>query len=383
MTPEFTREQTAQRHAFRKFAEERLSSHAARSDREETFSDDLVREMAAEGYLGATIARRYAGREYDSLALGLLHEELGRVCTNARSLLTVHGMVSQALHKWGSETLRERWLPAMARGEKIGAFCLTEDGAGSDAKSITAEAREERGGFVLSGRKKWTTFGRLADLFLVFAQQDGRMGAFLVERNRAGVAVEPTHGLLGMRGSLISTVTFDRCWVPAENVVGRVGFGFSHVGAAALDLGRYTVAWGCVGIGQACLEASIRYASERVQFGVPIAQHQLVQQMLTDMLVDVEAARLLCCRAGYLRDTGDSRATLETLMAKYQASTSAARIASNALQVHGGNGCSREYPVERHFRDARIMEIIEGSTQIQQITISRYAQRAWREHMEA
>jgi alkylation response protein AidB-like acyl-CoA dehydrogenase len=178
--------------------------------------------------------------------------------------------------------------------------------------------------------------------------------------------------MLGVRASMLAELHFDGCRIPADRLVGRVGFGVSHVGFSALDLGRYSVAWGCVGIAQACLDASMCYTRRRTQFGAYLKEHQLIRRMITDMITNVKAARLLCFQAGHLRDAGDPRAVIETLIAKYFASTAATRAADDTVQIHGGNGCSSDYPVQRYFRDAKIMEIIEGSTQIQQLTIAKY-----------
>jgi glutaryl-CoA dehydrogenase (non-decarboxylating) len=307
------------------------------------------------------------------ITYGLLTEEIAKGCSSVRSLLTVHDMVAHAIHRWGSKAQRERYLPAMARGEILGALALSEPGAGSDAKSVETTAALTPGvagdAWVLDGRKKWTTFGQIAGLFLVLAQAEGRPTAFLVERESPGLAVHPLRGILGTRASMLAEITFEGCLVPPENLLGRPGFGVSHVIAAALEQGRYSVAWGSVGIGQACLDACRAYAAERRQFGVPIADHQLIRRLLTDMIVEVRAARLLCLRAGWLRDAGDPGAAGEVMVAKYFASTMATRAANDAVQIHGANGCSEDYPVGRYLRDSRVMEIIEGSTQIQQITI--------------
>jgi alkylation response protein AidB-like acyl-CoA dehydrogenase len=190
-----------------------------------------------------------------------------------------------------------------------------------------------------------------------------------MERDAPGLTVRPLQGITGTRASMLAELDLQDCRIPKENLVGRVGFGVSHVAAAALEQGRYSVAWGSVGIGQACVNACRHYAAERRQFGVPLADHQLIRAFLTDMTVDVQAARLLCLRAGYLRDQGDPGAFAETMVAKYYAARVAVRAANDAVQIHGANGCSEDYPVGRYLRDAKVMEIIEGSTQIQQITI--------------
>jgi alkylation response protein AidB-like acyl-CoA dehydrogenase len=227
--------------------------------------------------------------------------------------------------------------------------------------------------YVLNGQKKWITFGQIAGLYLVFAQHEGKPCAFLVERNTPGLWVEPIFGMLGTRASMLAELHFENCRVPKENLLGRVGFGVSHVALYALDLGRYSVAWGCVGIGQACLDACLKYTSQRKQFGVYLKDHQLIQRMITEMVTQVRAARLLCFQAGYAKQSADPSVFMETAIAKYFASRMATKVSCDAVQVHGANGCSGEYPLQRYIRDARIMEVIEGSTEIQQVAIANYA----------
>ena len=359
-------EQARARADFRAFADAHVAPFADGFDREERLPRGVIEETARRGYLGATLPEAYGGGAMSMVTYGLLNEEIGRGCSSLRSLLTVHGMVAHAVARWGSKELRARWLARLA------AFALTEPDVGSDARAVETSARPSQGAYVLTGRKRWVTFGQIADLFLVFAQCEGRPVALLVERDTPGLSIEPIKGMLGVRASMLAELSFEDCRVPRENLVGREGFGFSHVASAALDLGRYTVAWGCVGIAQACLEASLAYAGARRQFGALIKEHQLVRRMLTDMLTDVKAARLLCLRAGALRDAGAPEAIMETSVAKYFASGAAARAASDAVQIQGARGCSGESPVQRFMRDAKIMEVIEGSTQMQQITIAEY-----------
>jgi alkylation response protein AidB-like acyl-CoA dehydrogenase len=287
-------------------------------------------------------------------------------------------MVAQALFKWGNTFQKENWLPKLASGEVIAAFALSEPNVGSDAKSIETTATQSGNFYVLNGQKKWITYGQIADVFLVFAQCEGKPSAFLVEKNSPGLTIKPIFGMLGVRGSMLAELHLHDCKIPSENLLCRQGFGFSHVASSALDYGRYSVAWGCVGIAQACLDACLQYTSQRQQFGVYLKEHQLIRQMITEMLVNVKAARLLCYQAGYLKDSGDPKSIMETSIAKYFASTTATKAANDAVQIHGGNGCSREYSVQRYWRDAKIMEIIEGSTQIQQITIAEYG---YQEHL--
>jgi glutaryl-CoA dehydrogenase (non-decarboxylating) len=372
MRLELTPEQRAVRAELRAFAEGEIAPHADRWDREEAVPESIVRALAERGYLGSHLPREHGGGGRDMLTYGLLTEEIGRACSSVRSLLTVHDMAGTAILRWGSREQKARWLPSLAKGEVLGALALSEPEAGSDAASVATQAVAEGEGYRLTGRKRWITFGQLAGLYLTFAQCEGKPTAFLLERGTPGLTVHPIRGMMGTRASMLAELAIDGCLVPRGNLVGRVGFGVTHVVAAALDLGRYSVAWGSVGIGQACLDASLRYAAERRQFGRPIAEHQLVQAMLADMMTNVRAARLLCCRAGYLKDTGDPAAFMETMVAKYFASTTAGKAAADAVQIHGANGISDRYPVARYLRDSRVMEIIEGSTQIQQITIPRF-----------
>ena len=373
MKIELTPKQKDAQAAFRAFADEEIFPYANQFDQEERIPSELISKMARKKYLSTVLPEESGGLGLDMITFGLLNEEIGRACSSVRSLLTVHGMVSYAILRWGTQHQKEFWLPKLATGEVIAAFALTEPNVGSDAKSIETTAERQGDVYILNGRKKWITYGQIADLFLVFAQCDGKPSAFLVERNSPGLTTRPVQGLLGTRASMIAEVHLNECQVPKENLVGGLGFGFSAVALSALDLGRYSVAWGCVGIGQACLDASLKYTSERKQFGVYLKRHQLIQQMIANMVTNVRAARLLCYHAGYLKDIGDPGATMATLVAKYFASTMVSKAASDAVQVHGGNGCSSEYPVQRYLRDAKVMEIIEGSTQIQQILIGRNA----------
>ena len=373
MRLELTTDQKNDQAEFRAFVNEEIMPQADRYDREERVPAEVIGRMAHKGYLGALLPTEYGGRNMDAITCGLLNEEVGRGCSSLRSLLTVHGMVSLSILRWGSKPQKERWLAQLASGETIGAFALTEPQAGSDAKNISTTANRAGNDYVLQGRKKWITFGQIANLFLVFAQCDGKSAAFLLEKSTPGLSVTPISGMLGVRASMLAELSFENCVVPKENMLGRAGFGIPYIAASALDYGRYSVAWGCVGVAQACLDACVQYTSERKQFDVYLRDHQLIQQMLTDMLTNTKAARLLCYQAGYLRETGDPRAIVDTSIAKYFASTTANKIAGDAVQIHGANGCSGDFPVQRYLRDAKIMEIIEGSTQLQQTNIAKYA----------
>ncbi|MEV0407205.1 acyl-CoA dehydrogenase family protein [Actinoallomurus sp. NPDC050550] len=370
---DLTEAQRTARAGFAAFADEHLVPYADRWDREERLPREVTEHLAAEGHLGAAVPIRYGGAGLDAVTFGLLHAEVGRACSSVRSLLTVHSMVAHALDRWGRPEQRRHWLPRLADGTALGAFAVTEPDAGSDLQAVATTARRDGDDYVLSGRKHWITFGQYADLFLVLARLDDRPAAFLVERDRGGLDVRPMTGALGTRASMLARVQMDGCRIPAANLVGRPGFGLSAVIATALELGRYSVAWGCVGLAEACLRAALGHAAARRQFGSALRGHQLVQRMLADMGTGVTAARLLCLRAGRLREAGDPASVHATWMAKYFASTAAARAAGDAVQIHGARGIGPDEPVQRYLRDAKVMEIIEGSTQLQQIMLAESA----------
>ncbi|WP_437670494.1 acyl-CoA dehydrogenase family protein [Sorangium sp. So ce131] len=372
MRHHLTREQAEALDEFQSFADREIVPLGDDHHRQQRTRPEIIRRLAERGYLGLPLPRELGGGGRDMVTFGLLVGEVGRGCSSLRSLLTVHTMVAQSILRWGTRAQKEVWIPRLASGMAIAALGLSEPGTGSDAKSVKTEATPDGGDFVLHGHKKWITYGQLADVLLVFARCEGEPAAFLVERERAGVSIEPIEGLLGLRGSMTASVHFDGCRIPDENLVGRRGLGISHVAAAALDSGRYSVAWGSVGLLQACLDACVVYTSEREQFGVRLKEHQLVRRLVTDMITNLSAARLLCLEAGRLRDARDPGALAATSIAKYFASTAAARAADDAVQLHGANGCSSDYPLQRYLGDAKIGEIIEGSSQIQQITIAEY-----------
>jgi hypothetical protein len=372
MNLELTPDQRRARQDVRDFVAAEIAPHAGQWDRDEALPPSIIQRLAEKGYLGTIVPASLGGPGMDMITYGVLTEELGRGCSSVRSLLTVHDMACQAIVRWGSKAQKETWLPRLVRGEILGAFALSEPNAGSDAKGIETTATADGDSYVITGRKKWITFAQIAHLFLLIVQCEGKPTAFLIERETPGLTIEPIKGLLGTRASMLGEMTFEDCRVPATNIVGRIGFGVSHVVAAALEQGRYSVACGAVGIAQASLDACLQYSRERVQFEKPIFDHQLIRAMLTDMIVQVRAARLLCYRAGWLRQTGDPGAFAETMAAKYYAAVVAAKAATDAVQIHGANGCSDDFPVARYFRDAKVMEIIEGSTQIQQMVMPRF-----------
>lgn len=364
--------------SFQSFVDEAVAPFADQYDAAEKMPPELIRRMAQEGLLSTVIPSEYGGQATDMLTHGLLCEEIGRGSASLASLLTVHGMASLAILKWGTPQQHEVWLPRLVAGDVIAAFALSEPDIGSDAKSVKTTATLDDGTFVLNGTKRWISFGQVAQLFVIMAQCDGKPTTFLVEADRAGLSVTPITGMLGFRSAMLAELHLEGVRIPKENLIGRIGFGFSHVVNSALDHGRYCVGWGCVGLGQACLDACLEYTSKRTQFGVRLRKHQLIRAMIAEMITNIKAARLLCYHAAWLKDQGDYGAMMETSIAKYFASRMANQVASDAVQIHGANGCYGGYPVQRYLRDARIMEIIEGSTQMQQLIIAHHGYQAHR-----
>jgi alkylation response protein AidB-like acyl-CoA dehydrogenase len=363
------------RDSARAFVDEHIVPHADAFDRAERVPEDLLDRIGAAGLWAPFLAREHGGAGLDMVTFGGIHEEVGRGCSSVRSLLTVHTMASWAVQRWGTPEQRERWLPAMAAGAVLGAFCLTEPQAGSDIQGIEATARRRDGGWVLSGTKKWITGGQRADVFLVFARTANGTGAFLVPRTTPGVEVTPIRGILGTRASMLAEVVFTDVALDEDALVGPDGFASGMVVTGVLDLGRYSVAAGSVGIVQACLDACAAYADRRSVSAGPLRDLHPIRAKISDMVTDAHAGRLLYEHAGRLRDQGDAGTLMATFVAKYFASVAAARHASAAVQVHGANGCGPDAPVARFYRDAKVMEIIEGSTEIQQLTIAEDAFR--------
>jgi alkylation response protein AidB-like acyl-CoA dehydrogenase len=375
MQIDLTEAQRSAQANFHEYVADRITPIASELDRKGHIPAELIRDLGSSGHLGGLVPEKFGGQGMDALTWGLLCEEIGRASASLVSLLTVHSMVIQALTRWGSDEQKSRWLPKLATGETIAAFALSEPDVGSDAAHCQTEAMPDGDDLLLNGEKRWISFGQVADLFLVFGSIEGQSTAFLVESNSDGLGRAPISNMLGFRSAMLASLQLDNCRVPASNLVGRPGFGFSHVGGAALDHGRFCIAWGALGLIEACIAASLEYAESREQFGAPLMDHQLIKAMTADMLVQARASRLLCCNAARLKERGTPSLIMETSIAKYFSSRAAVQVALNAVQIHGANGCSEDYPVARYLRDAKVFEIIEGSNQIQQIIIAKYGQQ--------
>ncbi|MFF1461219.1 acyl-CoA dehydrogenase family protein [Streptomyces sp. NPDC058330] len=375
MNLELSEEQEAVRELAEDFVAREITPHVVAWDRAESVDRSIVKKLGALGFLGLTIPEEYGGSGGDHLAYCLVTEELGRGDSSVRGIVSVSlGLVAKTVASWGSEEQKRRWLPRLTSGEALGCFGLTEPGTGSDAGSLSTKAVRDGDDYVINGSKMFITNGTWADVVLLFARTGDTPGhrgvsAFLVPADTPGLTRRTVHGKLGLRGQATAELVLEDVRVPATALMGPEGKGFS-IAMSALAKGRMSVAAGCVGIAQAALDAAVRYAGEREQFGKSIASYQLVQELISDISVDVDAARMLTWRVADLVDRGQDFATAAST-AKLFASEAAVRAANNALQVFGGYGYIDEYPVGKLVRDARVMTLYEGTSQIQKLIIGR------------
>jgi alkylation response protein AidB-like acyl-CoA dehydrogenase len=361
----------------REFADKELGPLSASIDRNGEIPRAVLDKMAALGFLGMLTPEAYGGAGLTNVALALVQLEINRACASTGVTMSVHNSLCQSpLLKFGSDEQKQTYLPRLARGEWIGAYSLTEPVSGTDAAALITTATREGGDYVIRGAKNFVTNGGFADLFILFARTNSApeakqtgITAFIVERSWKGLTVGKPEKKMGIRGSSTTTLFFDGCRVPAANVLGKEGDGLK-IALSTLDGGRIGIAAQATGIAMACLDASVKYAKERKQFDRPIGDFQAIQWKIAEMATDVEAAKLLILRAARLRDEGKPHTT-EASMAKLFASTIANRHATQAVQIHGGAGYIRDFPVERHFRDAKITEIYEGTSEVQHLVIAR------------
>lgn len=377
MDLELSDEQRLISETARRFADEYIVPRVRDNDRAARFDIEMARRIGEMGYLGAPVAEEYGGRGLDHVSYALIVEQIGRGCSAARTVVSVQtSLVAGSIERWGSEEQKHRWLPRLCSGQSFGCFGLTEADSGSDAASLRTRAERIDGGWRIDGQKMWISLGNVAEVALVFAQTDPEakhrgLACFLVPTSAPGFTSQEIHGKLGLRSSDTASLAFDSVEVGEDALLGEVGEGFK-IAMSALDNGRYSVAAGCVGICDGCVDASVSYATQREQFGVPIARFQLVQAMIAEMIVKRDAARLLVLRAGLLKDAGKAN-TVETSIAKLYATESAVECADRAIQVHGGAGYVDDHPVERYLRDARVTTLYEGTSEIQKLIIARDA----------
>ena len=374
MNFQLTSEQELIRLSAREFAEREIAPHAREWDRAEETDRSLVTKLADAGYLGAGWEEEYGGSGLDTVSYALVVEELGRADSSVRGIVSVqNGLVGKTIARFGTEEQKRAWLPKLASGAALGCYALTEPGCGSDAAALVTRAERDADGWTLTGSKTFITLGTWASIALVFARTGsaGPRGitCFLVPTEADGFESRPIKGKLGLRAQDTAELSLDGVRVPDDTRLGELDGGFG-VAMSALDVGRISLAAGCVGIAQGCLDASIAYARERTAFGRPIAGFQLVQELIAEIAVETEAARLLAWRAAALADAHAGH-TLESSVAKLYASEVAVRAANNAVQIFGGYGYIDEYPVGKYLRDARVATLYEGTSQIQKLIIGR------------
>lgn len=363
------------RKTVREFAETELGPKVFELDKESRFPVEVIEKMRPLNYFGLSIPREYGGAGMDTISYAIVIEELSRVCAAVGLCVTVHNSVgAYPIVQFGTEAQKKRFLPALASGERIGAFCLTEANAGSDAGGVETHGKLTEKGYVINGTKIFVTNGGVCGLTLVFAvtaadDPKKRASVLIVEKETPGFSVGEIEDLCGMRANPVSSLFFEDCLVPGENLLGSPGDGI-RIGLAALDAGRIGIAAQALGICRAAFEASVKYAKERQQFGKPISGFQTIQNYLAEMATEIEAGSLLLYRACASKDRGGKYGA-EAAMAKLFLSGLATRLTGKAVQIHGGYGYSKEYDVERYFRDAKVTEIYEGTSEVQKMVISR------------
>src|SRR6267154_4175214 len=359
----------------REFTDNELIERTRENARNHHFDLELVRKIAEQGYLGAIVPSEYGGAGLDYVSYGLIVEEIGRGDSAIRTVISVQtSLVCSGILKWGTEEQRQKYLPKLCSGEWLGCFGLTEPDTGSDAANQKTRAKKTENGWVINGAKMWISMGNYAKVALIFAQTDPEkahrgLACFLVDTDQPGYQAQTIEHKMGLHASDTASISLEDVKVGPDDVLGEVGDGFK-VAMSALDSGRFSVAAGCVGVCQGCVEESVKYAKEREQFGRPIASFQLIQAKIADMVLKTDASRMLVWRAGWLKDMGRPN-TLETSIAKLHATEASLECANLAIQVHGGAGYVDDHPVERYYRDARVTTLYEGTSQIQKLIIGR------------
>lgn len=364
------------RREVRKFAAKELAPRAAELDRTGEFPHENVAKLGEMGLLGMTVSEEYGGADFGSVALAVAIEEVSYACSSTGVIMSVtNSLVALPIYLFGNDHLKSKYLERLAAGEIIGAFALTEPGAGSDAASIATTATRDGDEYVLNGSKRFITNAEAAQIFLVFAVTDKEkrakgITAFIVDRDAPGFEVGKHEDIMGIRATGNCELSFEDCRVPADHVLGEENEGFILC-MKLLDYSRIGIGAQSIGIARHALDLAVQYSKERKQFGKPICEFEMVQDMLATSATKVEAARHLVLNAAYLKDRGTKRITKEAAMAKYYASEIAGDVTRACLQIHGGYGYSKEYDIERLYRDAKVLEIYEGTTQIQKIVIAR------------
>jgi alkylation response protein AidB-like acyl-CoA dehydrogenase len=356
--------QEARQKEFKEFVSLNVEPFADQWDREQRVPDSVISLLAKSRYLGCSLPQTYGGQGWDTVTFGLLNEAFGRGSSALTGVLTVQAMVSMALLKWGSKDQKENWLPALAKGKLVAAFALTEPDAGSDLQSLATEFTPKGEHFILNGNKKWISCAQIAEVFLVFGKLAQRSVACLVPKNTPGLSIEPIRDLMGFRAAGLAEIHFENVEVPSANLVGKPGFALSHVAPVGLQYGRISTACSALGLLRGCFEESIAHASRRKIGEKTVGDFGMIRSLIAKMGTDLEAGNLLCHNACRAEDAHRPEVFEKVLVAKYFTSRAAVRAASDAVQIKGASGCHASSAVSRYYRDAKIMEIIEGTTQI-------------------
>jgi alkylation response protein AidB-like acyl-CoA dehydrogenase len=372
-----TQKQAAYYDEFCGFVKEHVKAFAAVWDRERGVPREMIDTCARAGYVGGIFPGEYGGGGWDTVTFGLLNEAIGAASPSLCALFTVQTMVGMPLAKWGTDDQKERWLKPMSKGEIIASFAMTEPKVGSDIQAVETVFTPEGENYRLNGIKKWITYSALADIFLVFGKDpEGKSMACIIKSGAPGVTVKPLKEMLGFRGAHVSQIEFNDCEIAQRDLLGKPGLVISYVAPYGLHYGRISTAWNAAGLLRACLETSAAYALERRTFGSPIIDHGTIRELITEMGVNLEAARHLCLDASRAEDAHSPDAIEKTLMAKYFAPRAAARAAADTVQIMGASGCHEDNPAARYYRNAKIMQIIEGTDQVlQKVLGKRLAKR--------
>ncbi|HDS4301027.1 TPA: colibactin biosynthesis dehydrogenase ClbF [Klebsiella aerogenes] len=352
------------------FAKQHLALAAQNIERQQFIVPDIISCVAQAGYLGASIPQKYGGRGYDSYQLCALHEVMAGVHGSLENLITVTGMVSTLLQRVGSAAQKAHYLPKLATGELIGAIALTESNIGSDLVNVETELQQDGDGWRLNGKKKWITLGQIADFFIVLIHCGNQLATVLIDRNTDGFTITPLNDMLGLRGNMLAELHFNDCRLKEDALLGPLTPGVPLAVNFALNEGRFTTACGSLGLCRAAVDVAARYIRQRKQFKRRLFSHGIVQHLFATMLTQTRSAQLMCFSAAEYRETLHPAMINQILMAKYVASKAAVDVAGKAVQLLGANGCHADYAVERYYRDAKIMEIIEGTSQIHEIQIA-------------
>jgi alkylation response protein AidB-like acyl-CoA dehydrogenase len=357
---------------FRSFIKTNVEPYAAKWDQDEEMPDDFISLLGKSGYLGSNIPEEYGGKGWDFVTFGLLNEAVGRGISSLTDLFTIQAMVSATILKWGTKDQKNKWLNPLALGEIIGAFSLTEPNAGSAIRYLETTFSKQGDKYILNGCKKWTSYGEKADLFLIFGKDEEKSIACLLPKNTPGLEIKPIRNMMGFKAAHMAQLNFNNVEIPESDIIGKPGFALSHVAPIGLHYGRISTSCSALGLLRACFEESIIYASQRKIGDKYVGDEGMIRTLIARMGTDLQAAGLLCFTACKAEDEKTPDVYEKVLMAKYFTSRAVVQAASDAVQIRGASGCHESSPVARYYRDAKIMEIIEGTTQVHEKMLGKF-----------